>query len=128
MPTGSAVVSDIVDVARNIVGAAAVRIPMNYYSTGSTVTVQSIDEIESRYYLRFTVTDQPGVLASIASLLGIEGISIASVMQKEGYADDSVPVIILTHRAKERGVKRALAAITQKGLAKQPTRLIRIEE
>jgi homoserine dehydrogenase len=128
MPTGSAVVGDIVDVARNIAGATAVRIPMDYYSTASTVTVQPIDEIESRYYLRFTVTDEPGVLASIASLLGAEGISIASVMQKEGYADDSVPVIILTHRAKERGVKRALAAMAEKGLTKQETRLIRIGE
>lgn len=128
LPTASAVVGDVVDVVRNITAATAVRIPMGYYTTASEVRVLPIGEITSRYYLRFTVSDTPGVLATIASLLGDEGISIASVMQKEGYADDSVPVIILTHRAKEQGVKRALAEIEKRGLARQATRLIRIEE
>jgi homoserine dehydrogenase len=128
MPTASAVVSDIVDVARNLAGAMPVRIPMWYYTAGRTIRVRPIEEITSRYYLRFTVTDRPGVLATIASELGEQGISIASVIQKEGYADDSVPVIILTHRAKEQGVRRALAGIEKMAMVRQHTRLIRIEE
>jgi homoserine dehydrogenase len=128
MPTGSAVVSDIVDIARNIQGNTPVRIPMEYYTSARTVSVTPVDEITSRYYLRFTVVDRPGVLASIASLLGEEGISIASVMQKEGYSDDSVPVIILTHNARERGVRRALEKIEKLDIVRQNTRLIRIEE
>ncbi|MBN1577594.1 MAG: homoserine dehydrogenase [Chitinispirillaceae bacterium] len=128
MPTGSAVVSDILDVARNIASGIPIRIPMDYYSTGHVVPVQPIEKITSRYYLRFTVTDRPGVLGSIAAFLGEEGISIASVMQREGYADDSVPVIILTHWAKENGVRRALAKIEKMDVIRQSTRLIRIEE
>ncbi len=128
MPTGSAVVSDIVDVARNITGSTAVRIPMDYYTAARTVSVLPIEEIVSRYYLRFTIVDKPGVLASITSHLGEQGISIASVIQKEGYSDDSVPVIILTHRAKEQGIRRALAKIEKMESTKQNTRLIRIEE
>lgn len=128
MPTGSAVVSDIVDIARNIAGKTAVRIPMDYYSSARVVKVRPLDEISSRYYLRFTVVDRPGVLASIASLLGDEDISIASVMQKEGYSDDSVPVIILTHNAKEQGVRRALEKIEKMDVVRKKTRLIRIEE
>jgi len=128
LPTASAVVSDVIDVVRNINASDAVRIPMEYYSAAAEVKVLPIGEITSRYYLRFTVSDTPGVLATIASLLGNEGISIASVMQKEGYADDSVPVIILTHRAQEQGVLRALAEFEKTGLARQKTRLIRIEE
>jgi homoserine dehydrogenase len=127
-PTGSAVVSDIVDVARNILSGQPVRMPMDFYTTGNTTPLQRIDDITSRYYLRFTVTDQPGVLATIASHLGEEGISIASVMQKEGYTDDSVPVIILTHRAKEEGMRRALSKIEKMELVRTNTRLIRIEE
>ncbi len=128
MPTASAVVSDIVDIARNIKSGAPVRIPMEYYSIARAIEVEPIENIVSRYYLRFTVIDKPGVLASIASLLGREGISIASVMQKEGYSGDGVPVIILTHRAKERGVKRALTEIEKLDIIKQRTILIRIEE
>ena len=128
MPTGSAVVSDIADVARNISSGVKVRIPMEYYGASRRIEVLPIAEITSRYYLRFTVTDKPGVLASIASHLGEEAISIASVMQKEGYADDSVPVIILTHKAKEQGVRRALTKIEQMDLVRKNTRLIRIEE
>jgi homoserine dehydrogenase len=128
MPTGSAVVGDIVDVARTIQAGSSIRIPMDYYTVDRKVTVLPMSEITSRYYLRFTVADKPGVLAKIASVLGGEGISIASVMQKEGYADDSVPVIILTHHAAEKGVRKALEMIDAMDMARQPTRLIRIEE
>jgi homoserine dehydrogenase len=128
MPTASAVVSDIVDVTKNIIGATPIRIPMNYYSTNSTINVLPIEKITSRYYLRFTVIDKPGVLASITTDLGNQSISIASVMQKEGVADHSVPVIILTHAASEKGIRTALDRIEQMDYIKDKTQVIRIEE
>jgi homoserine dehydrogenase len=128
LPTASAVVSDIVDVARNIIGGTSIRLPMDYYSTQQTIQINPIDEILSRYYLRFTVVDEPGVLASIASHLGEQGISIASVMQREGHSDDSVPVIILTHTALEKGMKEALSVIEQMDYIREKTQMIRIED
>ncbi|NLP02020.1 MAG: homoserine dehydrogenase [Fibrobacter sp.] len=127
LPTASAVVSDIVDVARNIAGSSPVRIPMNHYSSKREVSVKPIDEIKTRYYLRFTVIDKPGVLASITSELGKHGISIASVMQKEGYEDRSVPVIILTHFASEKGIRDSVAGIEKLDIIKDKTQVIRIE-
>lgn len=126
MPTASAVVSDIVDVAKNIVSGKNIRIPMNYYNHSKLIDVCPVDTITSRYYLRFTVVDKPKVLASITSYLGEHGISIASVMQKEGYSDNSVPVIILTHSASEQAIRSAVKQIEQADYTKDSTQVIRI--
>ncbi len=128
MPTASAVVSDVVDVARNITSDAPVRIPMDYYRSDRKVEVLPIEQIAGRYYLRFTVSDKPGVLASIASVLGEQGISIASVMQREGHLNDSVPVIIITHTASERGMQNALEQIEKTDYVRARTQVIRIED
>lgn len=126
MPTASAVVSDIVDVAKNIVSGKNIRIPMDYYNHDRLIDVCLVDTITSRYYLRFTVVDKPKVLASITSYLGEQGISIASVMQKEGYSDNSVPVIILTHSASEQAIRSAVKQIEQADYTKDSTQVIRI--
>ncbi len=126
MPTASAVVSDIVDVAKNIVSGKNIRIPMDYYNHSRLIDVCPVDTITSRYYLRFTVVDKPKVLASITSYLGEQGISIASVMQKEGYSDNSVPVIILTHSASEQAIRSAVKQIEQANYTKDSTQVIRI--
>jgi len=126
MPTASAVVSDIIDVAKNIASANNIRIPMNYYSTTHTVNVNPIDSIQSRYYMRFTVIDRPGVLASITTYLGNQGISIASVMQKEGHDNNSVPIIIITHLASEKGIRSAVSEIEKADYTKDKTQIIRI--
>lgn len=128
MPTASAVVSDVVDVARNVLGKTAIRLPMDYYNHHNLVTISPVDDIVSRYYLRFTVVDEPGVLASIASFLGEQGISIASVIQKERQSDESVPVIILTHEAQEIGLKQALSIIEEMDYICAKTQMIRIEQ
>jgi homoserine dehydrogenase len=83
--------------------------------------------IETRYYMRFLVTDKPGVLARIASVLGRHHISIASVHQKERRAARIVPVVMMTHEAKESNVRSALQAIDRLGFVKQPTVSIRTE-
>jgi homoserine dehydrogenase len=128
MPTASAVISDIIDVASNIAAKAAVRIPMNYYSASRSAPLKPIDEIETRYYLRFTVSDKPGVFAAIASCLCAQNISFASVMQKEITEEKRVPVIILTHAAKEKNIRAALAQIEALEYVKKGTQVIRIED
>jgi homoserine dehydrogenase len=128
MPTASAVISDIIDVASNIAAKTAVRIPMGYYSASRSVPLKPIDEIETRYYLRFTVSDKPGVFASIASCLCAENISIASIMQKEITEEKRVPVIILTHAVKEKNIRAALAQIEALENVKKVTQVIRIED
>ena len=127
MPTASAVVSDIVDVVRNIYGNSPERVPMDYYHADKKVDVVPIEEISSRYYLRFTVSDNPGVLASITNRFGAEGISIASVMQKEGAVKGGVPVIFITHSAREKGVRAAIAEIEKEPYVRASTQVIRIE-
>ena len=128
LPTASAVFSDIIDVARNIGGTSNIRISMKSYSHSKLVPLKPIESIQSRYYLRFTVEDQPGVFASIASSLGEEGISIASVIQKEGTSDGGVPVIILTHKSSEKGIRQALTAINKMDYTRNATNVIRIED
>jgi len=128
MPTASAVVSDIVDVARNILGSTPVRIPMQHYSASCSVPVKPVDSVTSRYYLHFTVLDRPGVLASITGYLGQEGISLASVMQKEGFPERGVPIVILTHDSTEKNLRAALANIEKMDYIKHPTQVLRIED
>jgi homoserine dehydrogenase len=101
---------------------------MRYYSSSHELSIKPIALIEGRYYLRFTVQDKPGVLASIAGLLGEEGISLASVMQKEGFSAKKVPVIILTHVAIEKNLRSALMRIEAMNYIKDHTQVIRIEE
>jgi homoserine dehydrogenase len=128
MPTASAVVSDIVDVARNIVARSPFRIPMDFYGAKNPVPLKPIDDIMARYYLRFTVLDRPGVLASIASVCGNCHLSIASVIQREGFSDRAVPVIFLTHTAQEKNIRTAVAEIETMEFIKSATQVIRIED
>jgi homoserine dehydrogenase len=126
MPTASAVVSDIVDVARNIVSGQPLRISMDYYAHDKALALKRLDHVHSRYYLRFSVVDRPGVLAAIAASLGKQGISIASVMQKESHESDFVPVIFLTHSAVEKALRAAVAEVEEMDFVRQKTQVIRI--
>ncbi len=129
MPTASAVVSDIVDVARNIKSNDINRIPMNYYNNANELTIKTAEEIESRFYLRFSVVDKAGVLGAIADELGSRNISIASVTQKESSEEhDFVPVIITTNMAIEADLKAAVETIEAKDFVKAATQIIHIED
>ena len=89
----------------------------------------AIDDISSRYYLRFMVKDCPGVLASITQILADRGISISSLIQHERYgADGAVPLVILTHKANEREVRNALGEIDTLSINQSPVKLMRIED
>ncbi len=124
MPTGSAVVSDIADIARGIVGGA--KRPALPFA-GKRISIRKVEDISSMYYFRFTVLDKPGVLSKISGILGKNHISIASVIQKGRKAGGAVPVVILTHMAREREVRRAVSAIDRLPVVAEPTFFIRVE-
>ncbi len=128
LPTASAVVADLIECARDITSAAPQRIAMDFYSVEKRMELLPSDAIRTRYYLRFSVVDKPGVLAGITSVFGTHDISIASIVQKEGQGDEFVPVILLTHEACEKNVKAALADIDTMEFVRAKTQLIRIEE
>ena len=126
-PAASSVVSDIADVARNITSGQGARLLVGRKAGRSVRRVRRMGNVETRYYMRFLVTDTPGVLAKIAGVLGHHHISIASVHQKERRAARVVPVVMMTHEAKESNVRQALQAIDRMGFVKQPTVTIRTE-
>ncbi len=126
-PAASSVMSDIADVARNLVSGIRQRIPLGGQRSHGIRRVRPMDRVEARYYMRFLVTDKPGVLAHIAGILGRYHISIASVHQKERRAARIVPVVMMTHEAREADVRRALHVIDRLSVVKQPTVAIRTE-
>jgi len=126
MPTGSAVVSDIIDLARNILSGSPGRVPLP--PAKPLVSLRPHDEIRCGYYLRFTVKDVPGVLARIATTLAGRKISIAAVQQREHEAEgDPVPLVFVTHQAREADLASAIREIDAYPTTVAPTRLIRIE-
>lgn len=131
MPSASAVVSDILYVARSIAYDVAGRsgwgpfgdIPLNPVH----VPIRPIADIQCRYYLRLSVLDQPGVFASIANVLGNHRVSIAAVVQKERAKGDKVPVVILTYEAREADMQQALKEIEALPAVRGKSLLIRVE-
>src|SRR3989338_6010800 len=117
----------IADVARTIASGSRPRIPLGGRRGRGALRLRRVGNVETRYYMRFLVTDKPGVLATIAGVLGRHHISIASVHQKERRAARVVPVVMMTHEAKESNVRRALQQIDRLGFVKQPTVTIRTE-
>jgi len=130
LPTASAVVSDIADIGRNIQTGIAGRIPHLGYrkDISITKTFMPIGEISTNYYLRINALDQPGVLAKIAGVLGNREISIVSVIQKAMLEKGYVPVVLLTHEAKESNIRSAIEEIsTFKEVTGKPV-LLRVED
>jgi homoserine dehydrogenase len=131
MPTASAVVADVVDLARNILsGCRPLRVPLLAYQKNQikTLPVIPIGDIHTQYYFRFSALDQPGVLSKIAGVLGKHGISIQSVHQKGRKTNGAVPVVMLTHLAREKDVTAALSEIGAMAVVDAKPVLIRIEE
>ncbi len=127
-PTASAVVGDIIDIARNLRQGVKRRIPFSgYVRDGGEIVVKSMDEVVSEYYLRFIVIDKPGVLSKISGVLGKNNISISSVIQKGRKKEEDVPIVILTHEARERDLKVALKEIDELDVVLARTKFIRIE-
>jgi homoserine dehydrogenase len=129
MPTGSAVISDVVDIARNLLKGATGRVPPASFQREQRrpLRLRPIEDIATLYYLRFMVLDRPGVLSQISGVLGHHGISISSVLQKGRKEGQTVPVVIMTHTAAERAVRASLREIDRMAFISEPTTLIRVE-
>jgi homoserine dehydrogenase len=112
-PSGSAVVGDIIDIARDLVIGGRGRVPPAAYRPGHDVKLRlkPMEEVLSEYYLRFSVLDKPGVLSKISGVLGSHNISIASVIQKGRRVGETVPLVMMTHHACERDMQAALREI-----------------
>lgn len=128
MPTGSAVVGDIIDIGRDILSGCANRSPVAAFRERQPLAVRKMDDITSCYYLRFSVMDKPGVLSRVSGVLGKNNISISSVIQKgRGFAE-AVPLVMMSHEAVERDLRKALDEINTMDCVAGPTMVIRVEE
>ncbi|MFH1767854.1 MAG: homoserine dehydrogenase [Candidatus Omnitrophota bacterium] len=116
--TSSSIISDVVNMA-----FAKAR----FIREKEVDRFKKIDSLRSRYYIRFLAQDRPGVLANISKVLGLFNISIANVTQKGREKRKFVPIVMVTHEAKEKDVKRALTKIDQLPIIKGPSQVIRIE-
>lgn len=130
MPTASAVISDVVDISRDILKGIAGRVPSRVHDEDSIKPIQLLpfEQILTNYYFRFSAVDRPGVLSRIAGILGENDISIATVIQKGRKQSGAVPVVMTTYKARERDVRRAMHDIDQLDIVMGKTMLIRIED
>jgi len=129
MPTASAVVSDIVEIAQDILSGRPSRsnsLPLRKAEEAG-IQIMDISEARSRYYLRVSALDKPGVLSRVSGILGDHHISIASVIQKERHAESSVPVVMMTHEAREGDAREALKEINQLEVITAETICIRVD-
>ncbi|WP_367170034.1 homoserine dehydrogenase [uncultured Victivallis sp.] len=126
--TASAVVADLTDVAINLAVGSVRRTPA--FRPGKLFRrVLTMEESESRFYLRLQVRDCPGVIASIAQILADKSISISSLIQHERReADGTVALVILTHSAAEKSLRAALAELATLSINQSPVKLMRIED
>lgn len=120
-PAASAVVADIMD----LVKSEGQPLPLGFGRR--PLRIKDMGEVETRYYIHFTTVDRPGVLASISGVLAKHRISIASVIQKERREKGKVPIIMMTHEAKESSVQKALKEIDRLKVVKAKSMLIRVE-
>jgi homoserine dehydrogenase len=128
LPTAVSVVSDVLDVARSLVAGVGGLTTRGIATKARPLAPMS--EVTSRYYLRFSVADRPGVMGGLAGALGAAGVSIEQIVQ-EGRAEEGgapVDVVMITHRAREGAIREALAAIARAEFLAAPARLLRIED
>lgn len=131
LPTGSAVVGDVVEIARNMIAGNGVRVPPQSYQKSAVkpIPIKDISEISAEYFLRFKVMDKPGVLSKISGILGQHSISIMSVIQRARASQEgeAVSLVIMTHMAGEKDIKEALQEIDELDDVCEKTNLIRVE-
>jgi homoserine dehydrogenase len=127
LPTASAVWSDILEIATRVahdIPATGLELPS---AAPNALPVQPMDDVRTCYYLRVMAQDRPGVLSRVTGVLGENDISIASMIQKGRGGREAVPVVMMTHEAREKDMRRALAAIDRLGDVASATTMIRVE-
>jgi homoserine dehydrogenase len=125
LPTAMSVVSDIIEIGRNMFARAAGGARPMRPRPASARPLLPLSEIRSKYYLRFGVVDQPGVLGQLMTILGAHHVSIEQVVQ-DARTKDPVAVVVLTHEAREGDMRAALAEIGRLAIVQSPVRVIRI--
>lgn len=130
MPTASAVISDVIDISRDILKGVSWRVPARSFQeeTIEDINLMPVENIMTHYYFRFSALDRPGVLSRIAGILAEENISIATVIQKGRKKGQAVPIVMTTHKSTEQNVRRALEQIDRLAIVQGQTVLIRIED
>jgi len=127
MPTASAVWSDAIGIARRI-AYGHVALPDDFPLAAATaLRIRPMEEVRSAYYLRVMAQDRPGVLSQVAGILGRHDISIVSVIQKGRARAAAVPVVMMTHGARERDLRGALREIDRLPVVAAPTVMMRVE-
>ena len=128
-PTASSVVADLVDVTRLLTADPENRVPHLAFQPDAMddTPILSIEDVRTSYYLRFSVADQPGVLADITRVLANGGISIGSMIQQPSESADTAELIFLTHEAVERNVNEAIARIEALPFVRSSVTRIRME-
>ena len=124
--TASAVLSDVADAALDLKNGGKARIAP-FVAHAKAGRVMPMDEIVSRYYVRFSVVDQPGVLAKISTIFAAAKIGISSVIQPEGHEGESVPLIFMIHDAPNAAMRKALAKISKLPAVKGKPVMFRVE-
>jgi len=124
--TASSVLSDLADAALDLKNGSHRRVPPFVAHEGHA-TVSPIDDLVSRYYVRLSVLDRPGVFARIANILARAGIGISSIIQPEGHVGEAVPVILMIHDAPNAAMRRALQQIGRLPAVRSTPTMIRVE-
>lgn len=129
MPTGSAVVSDIADIAENVIRSqnTEYRAQTKNWIQDTGCMIKKMDDIQTCYYLRFSALDKPGVLSRISGILGSYNISIKSMIQKGRKIEKAVPVVMMTHEAREKDMIRSLNRIDRLSIVSGKTVYLRVE-
>jgi homoserine dehydrogenase len=126
LPTSSAVIADVVSTAQDIQHGISDKARLRF---DSGKKVKAMADLRTRFYLRINVTDRPGVLAQISKVFGDNGISIASVIQKEtDIVAQVAEVVITTHVVKEKPMQQALADLAKLAVVKEINNFIRVED
>ncbi|MCP3900822.1 MAG: homoserine dehydrogenase [Desulfobacteraceae bacterium] len=130
MPTANAVINDIADISRTFIAASKKRMPILGFPEENIkkASILSMQDLTTCYYLRCIAKDHPGVLSKVSGILGDEGISIESVHQKGSKSNGTVPVVMVTHMAKEENMLRALNKISKLDSIPEEPFIIRIED
>ncbi len=130
MSAAAGVLSDMVEVAKNILKGCQSRnvLPAAARPDLKNLSLMPMSEVRCRYYMRFSAIDKPGVLSKISGILGKNNISISSVIQRGRKVRGGVPIVLLTHEAREKDVQRSIQQADRLAMTVNPTMLIRISE
>jgi homoserine dehydrogenase len=125
LPTASSIVGDIVSIARQMQSSEQHPISLSFINKDNVQPLQSIDKLQTEYYIRIMAKDEPGVLARATTILAEHHISIKSIVQKGAEESELVPIIILTHKCSDKNIREALEKIDLLEVVSAPSNKLR---